>query len=156
MPHSTEHMGKYISALYRSGSMYFNKNFEKYNIGSGQYPLLLSLSITEGITQEELSCKLSIDKGTTAKAIKKLEEEGYVKRESDNHDKRANKVYLTEEGRKIINDIFEVLNSWNNILTCDFTEQEKEIALNLLQRMLENKNKHFRKGECKWLIEKKD
>lgn len=142
---NTEHMGKYISALYRSGSMYFNKNFEKYNIGSGQYPLLLSLCHGEGVTQEELSCKLFIDKGTTAKAIKKLEEEGYVKREIDDHDKRAYKVYLTDDGRKIINDIFEVLNSWNNILTSGFTEEEKKLALNLLQRMLENKNKQLKK-----------
>jgi DNA-binding MarR family transcriptional regulator len=67
----------------------------------------------------------------------------------DDKDKRAYKVYLTEEGRKVTAEISEVLHNWNDILTSGFTEEEKGIALNLLQRMLENKNKQISKGECK-------
>lgn len=149
MKQNAESIGKYISILYRSGAIYLNKSFDKYNIGSGQYSFLIFLSHSEGVTQEEMSCKLSIDKGTTAKALKKLEEEGYVKRSVDEKDKRAHRVYLTDEGRNIIDDVFEVLYNWNNILTADFTEEEKELALKLLQRMIENKNKKQTKGECK-------
>lgn len=144
-----ENIGKYISILYRSGNIYLHKYFEKYNIGIGQYPFLIHLSHSEGVTQEELSCKLFIDKGTTAKAIKKLEEEGYVRREVDEKDKRAYKVYITENGRKIIASIFQILHSWNDILTYDFSEEEKELTLKLLKRMNENKNKNMSKGECK-------
>jgi DNA-binding MarR family transcriptional regulator len=149
MTKNMESLGRYISILYRSGKMYINNKFEKYNIGNGQYLFLLSLSHNEGVTQEEMSCKLFIDKGTTAKAIKRLEDEGYVKRSVDDKDKRAYKVYLTEEGRKVTAEISEVLHNWNDILTSGFTEEEKGIALNLLQRMLENKNKQISKGECK-------
>lgn len=149
MTKNMENLGRYISILYRSGKMYINNKFEKYNIGNGQYLFLLSLSHNEGVTQEEMSCKLFIDKGTTAKAIKRLEGEGYVKRSVDDKDKRAYKVYLTEEGRKVTAEISEVLHDWNDILTSGFTEEEKGIALNLLQRMLENKNKQISKGECK-------
>jgi DNA-binding MarR family transcriptional regulator len=149
MTKNMENLGRYISILYRSGKMYINNKFEKYNIGNGQYLFLLSLSHNEGVTQEEMSCKLFIDKGTTAKAIKRLEDEGYVKRSVDDKDKRAYKVYLTEEGRKVTAEISEVLHDWNDILTSGFTEEEKGIALNLLQRMLENKNKQISKGECK-------
>jgi DNA-binding MarR family transcriptional regulator len=149
MTKNTEAMGKYISILYRSGNIYFSNEFEKYNIGSGQYLFLMFLSHSEGVTQEEMSSRLFIDKGTTAKAIKRLEDEGYIKRSVDDKDKRAYKVYLTEEGRKVTVEISKVLHHWNNILTSDFTEEEKEIALNLLQRMLQNKNKHIFKGECK-------
>jgi DNA-binding MarR family transcriptional regulator len=149
MTENMENLGRYISILYRSGKMYINNKFEKYNIGNGQYLFLLSLSHNEGVTQEEMSCKLFIDKGTTAKAIKRLEDEGYVKRSVDDKDKRAYKVYLTEEGRKVTAEISEVLHDWNDILTSGFTEEEKGIALNLLQRMQENKNKQISKGECK-------
>jgi DNA-binding MarR family transcriptional regulator len=141
MAKNIESMGRYISILYRSGKMYINSKCEKYNIGNGQYLFLLFLSHSEGVTQEEMSCKLFIDKGTTAKAVKRLEDEGYIKRQVDDKDKRAYKVYLTEEGRKVTTEISKVLNDWNNTLTSDFNEEEKKIALNLLQRMLENKNK---------------
>jgi DNA-binding MarR family transcriptional regulator len=149
MTKNIETIGRYISILYRSGKMYINSNFEKYNIGNGQYLFLMFLSHREGVTQEEMSCKLFIDKGTTAKAVKRLEDEGYIKRQVDDKDKRAYKVYLTEEGRKITAEISKVLHDWNNILTSGFTEEEKETALNLLQRMLENKSKQTSKGECK-------
>lgn len=144
-----ETIGKYISMLYRAGNAFFNKHMEPHNIGSGQYPFILSLYFSGGITQEELSCKLSVDKGTTAKAIKKLIEEGYVKREVDEKDKRAYKVYLTEEGRKATAYIFKVLNSWNDILTSDFSKEEKELALKLLKRMFENKVKYLGKENYK-------
>ena len=39
---------------------------------------LLELYKKDGKNQEELSEKLNIDKGTTARAIKKLEEEGFL------------------------------------------------------------------------------
>jgi hypothetical protein len=37
-------------------------------------------------------------------------------------------------------DIYAALDEWNNILTAGFTEHEKETALELLKRMLDNKN----------------
>lgn len=141
MKKDAETIGKYISILYRSGTMYFNKNFNDYKIGSGQYMFLLFLSNNEGVTQEEISCKLYIDKGTTAKALKKLEEQGYVKRAVDENDKRAYKVYLTDEGKNSIDSIYKILVNWNNILTYDFSEEEKEVALKLLKRMINNKNR---------------
>lgn len=149
MQKNIDSIGRYISILYRSGAMYFNKNFNSVNIGSGQYAFLLFLVNNEGVTQEEMSCKLCIDKGTTAKALKKLEEEKLVKRTVDENDKRAYRVYLTDEGKDIIEDIRNVLIEWNDILTSDFTEEEKKMALNLLQRMVENKNKNKIKGDCK-------
>ena len=149
MTKNIESIGRCISILYRSGKMYINNKFQKYNIGSGQYLFLIFLTHREGVTQEEMSGRLFIDKGTTAKAIKKLEGEGYIKRSVDDKDKRAYKVYLTEEGRKVSAEISLVLSDWNDILTCDFTEEEKEIALNLLQRMLQNKDTQTSKGECK-------
>ena len=72
-----DNIGKYISQLYRRGGIFITKRMEKYNIGQGQFMFLLELYIEDGRNQEELSKVLKIDKGTTARAIKKLEEEGY-------------------------------------------------------------------------------
>ncbi|HWJ03616.1 MAG TPA: MarR family transcriptional regulator, partial [Verrucomicrobiae bacterium] len=78
-----------ISTLYRYGQAYIAKRIGALDIGSGQYIFLMTLFRKGGISQEELSCYLRIDKGTTAKAIKKLEDGGYIKRETDLKDKRA-------------------------------------------------------------------
>jgi DNA-binding MarR family transcriptional regulator len=140
-----ETIGKYVAILSRLGNAYLAKNFAEYNLGCGQYPYLLYLNRNNGVTQEEMSLSLIIDKGTTAKAIKKLELEGYVYREVDENDKRAYKVYLTEKAKKIMEHIYSVLDAWENIITSDFSDEEKKVALKLLQRMVENKNNFMRK-----------
>lgn len=142
-----EPIGKYISMLYRLGGTYLSKQFSKFNIGSGQFFFLSYLYNNNGVSQEEISKNINIDKGTTARAIKKLEEEGYVYRKVDEEDKRAYKVYITEKALSIKEDFYAVFKSWNDLITYDFTEEEKELAANLLQRMVTNENNILGKGK---------
>lgn len=139
-------IGRHISILYRYGSCYIGKELEKYNIGKGQYTFLVTLFRYDGIRQEDLSELLNIDKGTTARAIKKLEEEGYVVRKINPEDRRSYGVYITDKARSIGEDILNTLNKWNDVISIDFTKEEKELSLDLLKRMTENAVK-FKKGK---------
>ena len=71
-----EHIGKYISAIHKSSCIYFNKEFGKIGIGAGECTFLLNLYKCDGMTQEELTKKVKLDKATTERAIKKLEDKG--------------------------------------------------------------------------------
>ncbi|AET66087.1 transcriptional regulator [Desulfosporosinus orientis DSM 765] len=126
------------SVLYRYGQSYISKRLEFLNIGSGQYVFLMTLFRTGGISQEELSKYLRIDKGTTAKAIKKLEEAGYVIREIDLRDKRAYKVYLTPKAVEVISTIQAAAKEWENIITSGLSEEEKQWVEKILLKMSEN------------------
>ncbi|MBU5592156.1 MarR family transcriptional regulator [Clostridium sp. MSJ-4] len=134
-------IGHYISILYRLGSSYYSKEFAKFNIGSGQFAFLAYLFRNNGVNQECISNDLIMDKGTTARALKKLEDEGYIKREVDLEDKRAYRVFITKKAIEIKEDFFGVLREWSEIIVSDFTEEEKEIALKLFRRMVNNQNK---------------
>lgn len=131
-------LGKWISILYRYGQAFIGKKLDKFNIGRGQYIFLLSLYKKDGISQEEISLHLKIDKATTAKALKKLEDEGYIRREQDNDDKRAYKVYLNQKAIEIKPFLLETVNEWSNILSAGLTESEKADALRLFDKMAEN------------------
>ena len=98
---SNRHIGKYISLLHRKGSIFINRELSNYGIGSGQFMFLLELYIQDGRNQEELSERLKIDKGTTARALKKLEEQGFITRLKDECDKRSNKIYLTQKAKDV-------------------------------------------------------
>ena len=52
--------------------------------------------MNDGLSQEELTEILNIDKGTTAKSIKKLETEGFAMRVKDKHDKKPDEVLQFE------------------------------------------------------------
>lgn len=133
-----EHMGGYISYLYRMSQCYVNKKLEPYHIGSGQFHYLLILYKKDGISQEYLSEEFKIDKATTGRAIKKLVEEGYVNRIRDPEDKRSYKIYLTQKGHSIKLVIMKVLKEWNDLLLEDIDEEEKQAGILVLQKMFKN------------------
>ena len=140
-----DNIGKYISQLYRRGGIFITKRMEKYNIGQGQFMFLLELYIEDGRNQEELSKVLKIDKGTTARAIKKLAEEGYIERFKDEKDKRSNKIYLTQKGRDVKESIFSVLDEWERKMSEHLDESEKELMIKLLKKVCLNIDKQEEK-----------
>jgi len=119
-----------------------SKSFSKFGIGSGQYVFLIHLYSNDGINQECISSNLNIDKGTTARALKRLEELGYIMRVVDEEDKRAYRVFLTDKAKYIEKEFFEILAEANRVLTKDFTEEEKALAISLLKRMVNNSKYH--------------
>jgi DNA-binding MarR family transcriptional regulator len=127
-----------ISILQRFGQIFIGKRVESYNIGSGQYVFLIALFKRDGISQEALSKYIKIDKATTARAIKLLEAEGFVKREIDIDDKRAYKVFLTQKAYNLKIDMEEVVGKWLELITSNLTEEEKETAQKLLLKMAAN------------------
>ncbi|WP_058486608.1 MarR family winged helix-turn-helix transcriptional regulator [Defluviitalea phaphyphila] len=138
-------IGKYISILYRQQQCYINKELEPYGISSGQFIFLNILYHKDGINQEEISNLLNIDKGTTARAIKKLEKTGYISRKTDPKDHRAQLVFLTEKAYKIRGKIYKVLKNWTQILISDFSEEDKEKTIKLLEAMTRNIDLYYKR-----------
>lgn len=136
-----EYFGRYISILYRQASVFYSKEFNKFGIGAGQYMFMIHLYKNDGISQEKLSELINIDKGTTAKAIKKLEELGYVERNKDISDKRINKIYLTDKALEIKNEFLTSLNKWENMLTLNLSDEEILYGLKILNKLTKNVSK---------------
>lgn len=101
---------------------------------------LLELYINDGKNQEEIAETLKIDKGTTARALKKLEEQGFVTRIKDENDKRSNKIYLNDKAKDVREGVLDVLNDWNKEITKSLTEEEEEMLKSLLEKVCKNIN----------------
>ncbi|CEN75891.1 MarR-family transcriptional regulator [[Clostridium] sordellii] len=134
------HIGKYISQLYRKSSVFINKELAKYGIRSGQLMFLMDLYLKDGKNQEEISERLKIDKATTARALKKLEEQDFIKRIRDDNDKRSNKIYLTDTSKDLKEEVYGVLDEWNEKISKSLTREEKETLANLLEKVCKNIN----------------
>lgn len=129
---------RWVSLIYRYGQMYIGDHLKQFEIGRGQHIFLNALFKEDGLTQEELSDYLKIDKGTTAKALKKLEEQGYVTRTVSEKDKRCNEVHLTDKARDVKEDVRRVMTDWRERLTFGLSEEEKQMALVILEKMGHN------------------
>lgn len=138
MSSNSSSIGRWISILYRYRQNYIGKKLEPYHIGSGQFFYLIVLSKNNGISQEELSDYLKIDKATTAKSIQKLKDEGYVDRVIDVKDKRAYQVYLTDKALKVIPVINDTVEEWEKMITSGLPKSENSVIEELLSKMAQN------------------
>ncbi|MFC5528240.1 MarR family winged helix-turn-helix transcriptional regulator [Cohnella yongneupensis] len=136
--HSVESHGKYISAIYRHMQVLIAAELAPYRIGSGQYIFLMSIASQGRTTQKALSEELLIDKTTTAKAIAKLEAEGYVRREPDPADNRYHLLQLSEAGKAVIPDVQEALSRVKDKTRMGLADGEYALLLDLLKKVLRN------------------
>jgi DNA-binding MarR family transcriptional regulator len=130
--------GHYISVIYRHLQIHLNREFTVFGFGSGQYLFFLHIAKNEGVTQKKISCHLAIDKATTAKAIKKLGELGYIRGEQDIQDRRSYKLYLTDKGKRIKPEVKKILQNTMTILSKGLSEEEKSATWSILETFLSN------------------
>ncbi|MDD9270510.1 MarR family winged helix-turn-helix transcriptional regulator [Paenibacillus sp. GCM10023248] len=135
---AAESHGPYISAIYRHMQILISAELAPYRIGSGQYIFLMAIAFQQPITQKALSEKLLIDKTTTAKAITKLEAEGYVRREADPEDNRYHLLYLTDSGLEVVPKVQEALARVKNKTRKGIADEEYELFIKLLKMVLHN------------------
>ena len=131
-------ISKCASIVYRFGHMFFDEYLEKNHIGSGQQFFLLHIYEHPGISQEDLAHIDHYDKGTTARAVKKLEQEGYILRKSDEKDRRFMKLYVTKDGEAIGMKIQEIIKQWNKMLTEGLSDEEQVLVSNLMEKIAQN------------------
>lgn len=132
------YISKYISQLHRKARIFVNKGVSNFGFKSGQIMFLIDLYRQDGKSQDEISESLQIDKGTTARAIRKLEEEGYVTRAKDKEDKRFNSIYLTQKSQDLREDVYGVFDEWHDRIGECLTEEEEIQLRQLLEKVCKN------------------
>ncbi len=80
--------------------------FATRGVSQAQFDVLMTLRIEEGITQQELAKRLLVTKGNVCGLIDRMETAGWVERRADPDDRRANRLYLTDEGRRQVAQTF--------------------------------------------------
>lgn len=144
----TFELGRSVSMLFRQNRWYMDQRMSAFGLGSGQYMFLFFLYNHNGANQDEISRALELDKATTARAIQKLEERGFVTRETNEKDKRVNQVFLTQEAYDIKSELKGISSEWKAILVEGMNLDELSLLETLFGKMLENA-KAFRGIHCK-------
>lgn len=129
-------IGRLVSILYRKNQIYLNMVLKPLNITASEIPILMCLFNHDGVSQEKLSSYISIDKASTARAVQALLEKGYIVKEKNSVDKRANKIFLTQYALDNKKDIQKLLDEWTEFLTQDMDEQSVNIMFETLETMV--------------------
>ena len=131
-------LGLLMSMIHRTHMMYLNDKMKDMDITAGQFPFIVVLSHEEGITQEELAAHFHIDKGTVARAIRRLEDKEYLFRKVDSLNRRRYLIYLTEKGRRAVPQIISIDKEWENSMCSKFSNEEYQNLFNILKVLAGN------------------
>lgn len=128
-------LGVFISIIHRTRIIHLNNKMKDLEISAGQVPFLMHLSHKEGITQDDLAVHLHIDKGTVARALKKLEDNGFIYREVNPQNRRSYLLFLTEKGKQLVPQIRNIDKEWEDFVCSNFQNEEYNRLFNILQTL---------------------
>ncbi|WP_425481996.1 MarR family winged helix-turn-helix transcriptional regulator [Cytobacillus depressus] len=116
----------------------YSEMLRQLGLHIGQDQLLCRLWKEDGVTQIQLSERLSCEPPTVANMVKALENYGLIYRERDKLDARVNRVYLTPKGQDLKEPIEKVWRKQQDKLLDGMSTEELLILKKLLNKMAEN------------------
>jgi len=132
-----------IGMIARSLDSISNIEFKKYDLTKGQYLYLVRICEHPGIIQEKLAEMIKVDRTTAARAIKKLEINGFIEKNDDPYNQKIRKLFPTEKGKSVYPFIKRENDYSNRVALDGFSENEAETIFNLLQRVRKNVEKDW-------------
>lgn len=113
-----------INVISRCGTIFRSEKLKELGLGDNRSSFILTLCRNPGISQDNLSKKLFINKSNVTRTLAALETLGYVRREQSAEDKRVTLVYPTEKAEEVLPEVRAVLKEWREYLTADLSEEE--------------------------------
>lgn len=124
-------MSAHRMAQFVTRSLYANN----FSITHEQLVILKIMSCNEGISQKKLAEKLDRDKTSIARSITILEKDHKVVRINNKEDKRVNSLYLTKEGKILLDELQPLFEDIKNEIQQDFTDTEIANAVSFLKKI---------------------
>lgn len=124
-----------ILAIARCDTQYRTEKMAPFGLKSCHTSYLMQICANPGITQDRLAQLIFINKSNVARQAAFLEEEGYIRREPSQADRRAMELYPTEKALALLPQIKTILTDWERCITEGVTQEEMEIVTRVLSRM---------------------
>ncbi|MGP4039091.1 MarR family winged helix-turn-helix transcriptional regulator [Gracilibacillus sp. D59] len=132
-----------IGMIARALDSISNIEFKDYDLTKGQYLYMVRICENPGIIQEKLAEMIKVDRTTAARAIKKLEINGFIEKREDKDNKKIKKLFPTDKGKKVY-PFIKRENDYSNIVALEgLSDREVETIFELLQRVRKNIEKDW-------------
>lgn len=109
----------------------------------GQDMILRQLWPAEGCTQSELADRLCIQPATVTKMLQRMEQTKLIQRRGDPEDQRVSRVYLTDQGRALLQPYEEAWAKLEDYLIEGLSLEERVLLRRLLMQVRDNLNKQL-------------
>lgn len=134
-------LGDFIGFRLKRVHLHLSKEFEAatrdYNLRSGLFSSLSLIADNPGVSQNEVSQAVGLDKSVAVQIIDELEKRGFARRERSPIDRRRHALYCTEEGNQFLNELYEIMSQTEGRVLRDVSDSERKLLGALLDRIYE-------------------
>ena len=124
-----------VTLLFRK---HFDRRAVKFGLTRAQWRATKMLYHREGLRQTELAEFLEMEPIAVGRVIDRLQAAGFVERRADPKDRRAWRLYTTEQSRVIIDDMELIARELRKDATRGIDYAELEQALAVIGRIKDN------------------
>ncbi len=124
-----------VTLLFRK---HFDRRAVKFGLTRAQWRATKMLHHHEGLRQTELAEYLEMEPIAVGRVIDRLQAAGFVERRPDPRDRRAWRLYPTEQARAVIDDMEEIGRNLRKDATRGIAYDELAPALAVLTRIKDN------------------
>jgi DNA-binding MarR family transcriptional regulator len=130
-------LGYLINRVARSMANQLAEELRPAGVGIGQWAVLMFLWARDGMSQAELSRVVAIEPPTMVRTIDRMVRDGFVTRAADPDDGRISRIYLTDRGRSLRDELLPKAVAVNAANLGRLTPIERKALRRLLGKLLE-------------------
>ena len=127
-------IGRYNAAM--------SSEMAELGLTTPQMRSLAVLSVIDGILIRELAVYAVVQQSTLSRALDTLNQNGLIRRETDEQDSRATRVFITDAGREAYERLWPHMSQAYDAMFKGIDAAEKRAFVGTLQTILRNIRKH--------------
>jgi DNA-binding MarR family transcriptional regulator len=124
-----------VTLLFRK---HFDRRAVKFGLTRAQWRATKMLYYREGLRQTELAERLEMEPIAVGRVIDRLQAAGFVERRPDPKDRRAWRLYVTDQARAVIADMELIAHGLRKDATLGIEVVELQQAMDVMNRIKEN------------------
>lgn len=110
------------------------EELEELKLSIGQPKIFDFLKEHDGCIQKEIAVGCQIEPASVTSILLTMEKRGFIERKNIDDNRRVHYVFLTKEGRRIADIVRKAMIKVEEQVLEKFTEEEKEILIELLKK----------------------
>ncbi|MBU1003216.1 MAG: MarR family transcriptional regulator [Proteobacteria bacterium] len=140
-------LGYRISRLHWAKSSLVDRWLGHTGVSQGQVPYIAELFDEDELSQDELATRIRVNSSATARALRALEDAGFIQRRENPDNRRQKLVSLTAKAWAMKPEFLDVIARMNLALFAGFRDEERTTMLDLLDRVMANIDRELVEGE---------
>ncbi len=139
MNHCTEDaVGRLLFFSTMAVKKYLEARLKPYDLTTEQFQVLKHLETESGVTQNIVCVGVGKSPANITRILDRLENKQYIERRDNPEDRRSSLVYLTGEGRALINEVVSMLSDFEARITAGIEGEELTELKSNLKKIQQN------------------